>query len=76
MPDEAALADILAQVDFLQRKRAMLQFTLPPAPSLQATSMAQPLGPPAQVTQCCSAACGQGTSFVTQSAPLLLYMAA
>ena len=64
MPDEAMLADILAQVDFLQRKRAMLQCTLPAAPSLQATPVAQPLGPPAQVTHCCSAACGWSASFL------------
>ena len=63
MPNEAALADMLAQVDFLQRKRAMLQCTLPAAPSLQATSVAHPLGLPAQVTHCCGAACGWYANF-------------
>ena len=67
MPDEAMLANILAQVDFLQREKAMLQCTLPAAPSLQAASMAHPLGLPAQVTKCCSAACGWSASFLTHS---------
>ena len=57
MPNEAALADMLAQVDFLQRKRAMLQCTLPAAPSLQAASVTHSLGPPPQVTHRCSSAC-------------------
>ena len=76
MPNEAALADIMAQVDFLQRKRAMLQCSLPAAPSLQAASLAHPLAPPPQVTHCCSSACGRRVSFVTRGPPLPLYTAA
>jgi len=50
MPDEATFADLPAQVDFLQRKKALLMACIRPPPSLQINPGTQHLTLPTKVS--------------------------